>query len=306
MKIKTLRSIIPYLGVIVVVALFAIFSSGKSLDLNNIKLIFEQSIMIMIASVGVLFVMTIGGLDFSQGSILGITCIVAATVSKSSIILSIVLTLLTGLIIGLCNGLLNAKLKIPSFIVTICTMFIFRGLTVYLTRKEAIQVPFKLYDFDRLEIKIAVLLIILLSGYFVYKHTKFGRACRAIGAGERAAAFSGIKVDQIKIIAFSIAGVLAGAAAYLNIIRVGTATANTGQLLETNVLIALVLGGLPVSGGARSKFSSVVLGSIILAILSNGLVMIGVDTVLQQLIKGLIFLVVVAVTVDRKNEQVSK
>ncbi len=303
---NTIKNIIPYLGLIIVIIPFTILSSGKLIAPNNIQLIFEQCIMIMISSTGVLFVMTMGGLDFSQGGILGITCIVAASAAKVNIPLSIVLTLAAGIGIGCANGLLHTRMRMPSFIVTICTMVILRGLTIFLTREEAIQVPFELYDYDTLWVKIPILAAVLVGAFFLFRYTKFGKACRAIGAGEKAAAYSGIHVNKVKVMAFALAGFFAAVAAYLTVIRVGTATANTGQLLETNVLIALVLGGLPVSGGARSKFSSVVIGAVLLAILTNGLVLIGVDTTTQQLIKGIVFLVVVAGTMDRKSGLVSK
>lgn len=306
MNKKAIKILLPYLGLVIVAILFEILSSGKLLSGNNLKLIVEQSILVLTSAIGVLFVMTTGGLDFSQGAIIGIASIVMATVSKQNILLAVVLTLLVGITIGVLNGVINAVIKVPSFIVTICTMMIFRGLTVYYTSTSAISIPFSLYNFNKIEYKVAILLLIIAFGAYVYKYTYFGHACRAIGSGEKAARYSGIQVTKIKIMVFAIAGLAAGVATCLNIVRTGSATANTGNLQETNVMIALVLGGLPVSGGAKSRFSSAIIGSILIAVLSNGLVLIGMDTTVQQLIKGLVFLIVVAIGIDRKNNQVSK
>lgn len=107
MEKRAFRNAIPYLGFIIVITLFTICTSGKLLQPDNIKLITEQSILTLISSIGVLFVMTLGSLDFSQGSILGIVSIIAASVSRYNIPLAILLTVGAGAVIGLANGLLN-------------------------------------------------------------------------------------------------------------------------------------------------------------------------------------------------------
>ena len=106
--------------------------------------------------------------------------------------------------------------------------------------------------------------------------------------------------------AFVSAGAITGVAAFVNVVKVGSITATAGNQFETQILIALVLGGLPISGGAKVRFSNIIIGTLISLILNNGLVMLGLDTALQQLIKGLIFLAVVALTIDRKALQVIK
>ena len=297
---------IPFAGLIAVIVLFSILTSGELVTVRNMKLILEQAILVMVSCIGVLFVMTLGSLDFSQGSILGICSIIATTVSHSSLPLAVFLTLGGGLLIGLLNGTVHASLRIPSFIVTICTMFIFRGLTSYITRKKALQIPFRLYDFDELIYKLPLLLILLAAGYYVFTFTKLGKQCRAIGAGETASYYAGVNVKKIKITAFSIAGLMAGITALFNIVRVGTASANTGILHETNILIAIVLGGTAVTGGAKTKFNSVVIGSLLLAVLANGLVLIGIDIAVQQLLKGLIFLGAVYMTVEKGSNYAVK
>jgi ribose transport system permease protein len=301
MNAKNLRVLMPYAGLILVVVLFSVLTGGKILDVANLKLILEQSIMVVLASIGVIFVMTLGSLDFSQGSILGICSIVAVSVSYSSIPLAIALTVLTGTAIGLLNGGLHTQLRIPSFIVTICTMFAFRGLTAYLTREKALQVPFVIYDMDNIVYKLVILAVLLVVGYYIFNFTRIGRYCRAIGSGEIAAHYSGVSVNNIKLLSFGIAGMMGGIAAFFSIIRTGSASAQTGTLFETDILIALVLGGMPVTGGAGSKYISVMIGGLLLAFLTNGLVMIGVSIVMQQLIKGIVFLGAVYLTVERQN-----
>ena len=127
-----------------------------------------------------------------------------------------------------------------------------------------------------------------------------------IGAGETAAEYSGFQVKRTKVLVFVFAGMLAGAASIFSLLRTGSVISTTGNLLETDVMIALVLGGLPITGGARSKYSPVIIGVLILAFLDNGLIQMGASTVIQQLVKGIFFLLAIIVTTDRRSDNVNK
>lgn len=306
MKRHMLQRIIPYLGLVVVIVFFAVLTGGKTLQPNNLRLIAEQSLTVLISATGVLFVMSMGSLDFSQGSILAFSCYFAALVSGHSLALAAVVAIVIGALIGALNGYLNAVLKIQSFIATICTMFIFRGLTAFLTTNHAPKIPFSIYDLDQFGGKIALVAIILVAGFILFEFTRFGRQVRMIGAGEVAAGFSGVLVPHVKIAAFALAGGLAGVAGLFSLVRTGSITATTASLLGTDVMIVLVLGGLSVVGGARAKFSAVLIGGVLLAFLGNGLVQIGADPIVQQLVKGAVFLVTIIVTTDRKTAIVNK
>ena len=301
-----LRNSIPYWGLIIVIVLFTILTKGNTLQPQNLQLVAEQSFTILISAAGVVFVMSMGSLDFSQGSLLAISCYVAAMFSGTNIALAIIGAVGTGIAVGIFNGFLNAKLKVQSFIATMCSMFIFRGLVSFLSTNYIPKIPFTIYEYDNFGVKIAVIAALLVTLFVVYKYTKLGRAVRAIGSGEVAARFSGVKVEWVKITAFAIAGAMAGVAAFFTLTRTGSITATTGNLLETDVMIALVLGGLSVSGGAKSRFSAVLIGGLIITFLVNGLVQIGAEPIVQQLVKGLVFLVTIIATMDRSSDMVSK
>jgi len=260
----------------------------------------------MLASTGVFFVMTIGGLDFSQGSILGMASIVISYLSFYNIILAVACGILTGAAIGAINGFSNVKLKIPSFIVTICTMFLFRGVCSYLTTSSPVYAIANISKYNTMNLKILLTVIVLLAMFFVFRYTKLGITIKAIGAGETAAWFSGVKVDNTKWLMFVIAGAITGFAAFINVVKVGSVTATGGSQLETQILISLVLGGLPISGGAKVRFSNIIVGVIMYSILNSGLVMVGLETSMQQLIKGSIFFIFVALTSDRESNQIIK
>ncbi len=301
-----MKAFYPLLGLAVIVAAFALMTDGKIINARSIRLILSQVYPLMIASTGVFMVMTLGSLDFSQGSILGMASIVVSALSFYNIPLAIVGGIVTGALIGLINGYIHVRFKIASFIVTICTMYLFRGLCAYLTTNAPVAATPSITALNEDWIKLAITGGVLLVAFVVFQFTRVGIDLKTIGAGELAAKYSGVRTDLAKVLTFVTAGAITGIAAFVNVIKVGSITSTAGNQFETQILIALVLGGLPISGGAKVRFSNIIIGTLISLILNNGLVMLGLDTAMQQLIKGLIFLAVVALTIDRKALQVIK
>ena len=232
--------------------------------------------------------------------------IVVCMVSKTSIPLAIVAGIATGAAIGAINGFFYVNRKIKSFIVTICTMFLFRGIIKYLTSNAPVQGSAKLIMLNTDRLKIICTLIVVIIGFIAFRFTKFGIYLKAIGAGEKAAKFGGIRTDRMKFFVYVLAGAITGFAAFINCIKVGSVTASGGNQVETQILIALVLGGMPISGGAKSRFTSIIIGSMLYVVLSSGLNMVGLSTQAQQLIQGVVFLVFVAVFADRESLRVIK
>jgi ribose transport system permease protein len=294
------RELFPLIGLIVIVAVITYLTDMRLLRTDTIDLILSQVYVLMIACTGVFLVMTIGGLDFSQGSILGISSIIISYVSFINIPLALLAGIAAGALVGAVNGFFHIKFRMQSFIVTICTMYLFRGLCAYITTDAPVAAVAGIMNFNDTIFKIPLTIAVLLIVYLIFNFTKLGTCLKAIGAGETAAYFSGINVKRTKFLVFMIAGAITGYAAFLNVIKVGSITATAGSQLETQILIALVLGGMPISGGTKVRFSNIVIGTLIYCILNNGLVMLGYDSSVQQLIKGIIFVAVVALTLDRK------
>lgn len=299
-----LRRILPIVGLVVVFILFNILTEGRMQ--SNMNLVLSQVYVTMISAMGVFFIMSMGGLDFSQGSILGLASIVVCMLSKTNIVLAIVGGIVTGAAIGAINGFFYVNRKIRSFIVTICTMFLFRGIIKYLTTDAPVGGSALLIDYDTTALKMTCTLVILILGFMIFRFTKFGIHLKAIGAGEKAAKFAGIRTDKMKFLIYVLAGAITGFAAFINVIKVGSVTSSGGNQLETQILIALVLGGMPISGGANVRFGNIIVGSLLYIVLNSGLTMMGISTQMLQLIEGVIFLVFVAVFADRKSLQVIK
>ena len=303
-KVNMIRSLLPIIGLVAVFVIFNVLTKGGMWSAR--KLIMNQIYVVMIAATGVFFIMTMGGLDFSQGSIMGIASIAVCMLSKTNIFLALLGGIVAGACIGAVNGFFYVNRKIKSFIVTICTMFLIRGFIKYMASNSPVAASMAVYDYDTTAVKLGITLLVLGVGFFVFRFTKFGMYLKAIGAGEKAAKFAGIRTDRMKFMIYMLAGAITGLAAFVNIVKNGSATANVGNQLETQILIALVLGGMPISGGAKVRFENIIVGALLYTVLNNGLTMMGLTTQAMQLVQGIVFLIFVAVFADRQSLQVIK
>ncbi len=300
-----IRAALPIVGLVAIFILFNILTSGRMIQ--NLSLTLTNMYALMIACTGVFFIMTMGGLDFSQGSILGISSIVICYLSKIvPIPIAVLGGMAAGAAIGAINGFFYVKRKIPSFIVTICTMFLFRGLIKYLTTNSPVSGSTELINIDTVAFKLTCMIIVVAVAYFIFEHTKFGTNLKAIGAGEKAAMFAGIRTDRTKFLIYVLAGAITGFAAFISCMHTGSVTSSGGNQLETQILIALVLGGMPISGGAKVRFENIIVGAMLYTILQSGLQMLGITTQTMQMIQGVIFLVFVYIFADRQSIQVIK
>lgn len=300
------KAALPFIGLVIIMILMNILTGGKIFTPKRIRLLLSQVYYPTIVATGVFFIMTLGSIDFTEGSTLGVASIVISMLSFYSIPLAILGGILTGAAIGAINGFVHVRFKLPSFIVTICTMYLFRGVCAYLTTETAVPASSAIKALDVNWIKITITLVVLAVAFFLFRFTRIGYDVKAVGSGETAARFSGVRTDRVKFLAFVCAGALTGLAAFVNVIKVGSITATAGNQLETQILISLVLGGLPITGGAKVRFTNIIVGTLMYTILNNGLVMLGYDSATQQLIKGVVFLMFVALTIDRKALKVIK
>ena len=231
-RMSLIRAALPIVGLIVVFLVFNILTHGGLWQSRS--LVLNQVYVTMISATGVFFIMTMGGLDFSQGSILGIASIVVCLLSGVNMLLAVLGGVVAGAAIGAINGYFYVNRKIKSFIVTICTMFLFRGFIKYMASNSPVAASMRVYDFDTTPVKLGLTLAVLVIGFIVFRYTKFGVYLKAIGAGEKAAKFAGIRTDRMKFLIYVLAGAITGLAAFVNIAKNGSATANVGNQLETS------------------------------------------------------------------------
>lgn len=303
---RYLRALMPLFGFMGIVIVFAILTSGKILTPENLSLMLSQVYVLMISSMGVFMIMTVGALDFSQGSIIGLSSIIFCWVSNYSIVLGVIAAALAGAAMGAFNGFFHVKFKIASFIVTICTMYFFRGLCKYITTNGPVPAITNVLMLNETWFKMLLTGIMLFLGFMVWHFTRLGCDLRAIGAGETAARYSGSRPDLLKFLVFMVSGAITGFASFINVIKVGSITGTAGSQLETQILIALVLGGMPISGGAKARFSNIIIGTLTYCVLDMFLPMVFPIPATQQLVKGIVFLIVVALTIDHESLRVIK
>mgnify|MGYP000775151419 CR=1 FL=1 len=165
-KMSMIRALLPIAGLVVVFLVFNVLTNFRMM--NNMSLVLSQVYVTMIAATGVFFIMTMGGLDFSQGSILGIASIVVCMLSKISIPLAIVGGIAAGAAIGAINGYFYVCRKIKSFIVTICTMFLFRGFIKYLTTNAPVTGSALLINYDSTALKVICTVVVLVIGFVLF------------------------------------------------------------------------------------------------------------------------------------------
>jgi ribose/xylose/arabinose/galactoside ABC-type transport system permease subunit len=288
--------------IFVVMVLVLSILAPRFLSARNVTNILTQSAAYLIMAVGMTFVLTTGGIDISLGSMIGLTTAVLGRFvveQGGSWILGVALALVFGLILGLWNGLFVVKFTVPSIIVTLGSMTMFRGMAysyiegqifygypeafLFLARGRIFGIPMAVY----------IAFAVFLLGLYVMDHTKLGRHITALGGNEEAARLAGIPVKLLRLLVFANMGLLTGLATVILTARLGSSEATAGMGMEIHVIAAVVLGGTMLSGGRGLMFGTL-LGVLILAVLENGLLLAGVSFFMQRVLLGLIFILVVA------------
>lgn len=296
--------IFTYGILIFLIGLFIIlsFSSPYFFTVTNLTTVLRQVAVVGIITVSMTMIILTGGIDLSVGSMLGLCAVVLAKlmVSGVNMFLAIILTLIVGMILGMLNGFLVNEIKISPLISTLGTMTIFSGLTYMITGGKGIFGFPEQFSFIgqgyllNVPVPIIILVAVYAFGFFVLNNTKYGRYLYGIGANEKASVLSGVDVKKVKYIAYLTSGLLSALAAVVTLSRVSSALPNLGVGLEFDVVTAVVLGGVSVNGG-EGRLQGVVIGLLIIAILSNGMVLLGVGNYFQAVIKGLVLLIAVGI-----------
>jgi ribose transport system permease protein len=298
------------IALLVLVAVFAALSP-IFLTASNITNIFTQISINIILAVGMTFVILIGGIDLSVGSVMALCAVVAGTVLKAeglaepaAISLAVVASVGVGALCGLANGAISAAWSIPSFIVTLGMLNVARGAALQWTQARTIyEFPdafneFGTATFGGIPALFLVALALVAVGWFVLNRTVFGRLVYAIGNNEEAVRLAGHPVKFIKVAAFVIAGVAVGIGAVVYMARLTIASPIVGIGFELNAIAAVIIGGTSLSGG-RGSIVGTLLGACIIGVLANGLILIGMSDFLRQMVTGAVIILAVILDVLR-------
>lgn len=301
--------IVSFLGLVVLVIFFSVVTGGKLLSVSNLELIVKQGFTLFITALAAVFIMSTGNLDFSIGANIGFSCAICALSARAfSPAVGVLVAVAVGTLIGLINGLVITKLKLPSFISCLCMMFILTAATQTICAAQggSISMPLAMRKWESLELYAVIGVIYLLIMLVLFRYTRFGKYMKTLGVSPEAARQSGVNLDRMIVLGYLLTGFAAGLAGFFSMIRTGGASTTTGTSMSTDVMIAIVFGGMSISGGATSKISAAVLGFLIVTILNNGMILAGFGGEMQQLVKGILFLVVIAVSTKRDPNTIIK
>lgn len=301
------QNIFPFLGLALILVLFTILTQGKLFSRAALKSTLNDGLYILMGTAGFTFLCAEGEMDFSIGYNMGVSCAVCCLVANAvNIYVAVPAAILTGIVIGLVNGLIVTKTHIMSMIATMGMMFILQGLVLVLLNGSVLQAPLTMLKMYTDPLKIFLLIATVVLGYLLLEKTKFGRVAKAVGACPEAVRQTGINSDRIKLITYIIVGGICGILGFVSLARTGSATNSTGGTLMFNALCATLMGAVPLTGGPTTKFRGAVLGTLTISFLVTGMTLLRISATNQQLIKGIIFLVAVGVSFDRKNMKVIK
>ncbi len=299
------KAAVPFMGFILIFLLFSLTTGGKFLTISNLETLVIQAALVIVASVGAAFVMAHGNLDFSLGGATAISCMAAAMAGKISPLLVLPVGMVTGIGLSLISAFVHTQMHVPAFVVGMCIMILGKGMTQTLSAVVIMNAPASFSRMNAAWFYAFVVAVVFAFGYLLMEHTKVGQYNKAIGSNAEAAQLSGVPVNKYKTYAFMVSGLCIGICAFLTLIRSGGVSSTCGQNLETNTLIAVVLGGIPLSGGTRLRLYSVLLGAFSFYMLSNGLSIWGVNPDLVNIVKGAVFILFVYFTYDRNSSVIA-
>lgn len=292
------------------VILFIVFSALNPNFMNgqNLVNIIVQSSIIAIIGVGQTLIILTGGIDLSVGSIVAFTGIFTGLVLKAnvSIPIAIFLGLLSGALIGLINGSIVSLGKVPSFVVTLGTMGIFRGAALLINSGQPVSSFSDAFEkisetnfFHVVPIFAIYCIVIYAVIYIVLKRTRFGRHIYAVGGNRQAAWLSGVNVKRVELLIYVLCGLFAAIAGIMLMARMNYASPTAASDYNMDSIAAVIIGGTAMTGGKGSVLGTLV-GALFLGMLQNGLTILNVSDYAQQIIIGVV--IIAAVFLDRKKE----
>ncbi|MDO9638390.1 MAG: ABC transporter permease [Pseudotabrizicola sp.] len=316
-----------FVALILVFTYFAVMAPNF-LSLANAVIISKHVSLNAFLAIGMTFVIITGGIDLSVGSIVGLCGMVAGWLILNGIDLGMlgigysiqfnslevaVLTVIVGMFVGLINGLLITRLNVAPFIATLGTLYVARGAALLSSggrtfpnlqgNAEYGSDSFPLIGSGTifgLPFMVWLLIGVALMAAYLANRTPLGRHIYAVGGNERGAALSGVKVNQVKIFVYVFSGFCAALVGIIIASQLQAAHPATGETFELNAIAAAVLGGTSMAGG-RGRIGGTIVGAFVIGILSDGLIMMGVSSFWQTVIKGLV--IIAAVVIDQAQSK---
>jgi len=304
-RLPLLKNLAPLFGLILLIVIFAAITGGDSLGSSNLQSLLNQVMVTALVATGAVFVFASGSIDLSIGACVSLSAVLGgmAAIETGNIWVALVVTLGSAVALGLLKGVFAAYVEVPSFIVTIvigmvitATVLVAMGDNANLLLPSPGTEPQTIPVFDFAQ--MTTVNLIILGGFFIMCWVIFvfgtlGKSAKIVGGNIVAARQTGLQIQKTVILSYLMGAIGIGLAAFVLLIRTRTVGASTGSSLGTDVLVALVLGGMPLTGGPRSSIYAGLIGAASITVLTNGLTMMGLPLAVIQTSRGLVFVAVV-------------
>ncbi|HJB99597.1 MAG TPA: ABC transporter permease [Candidatus Flavonifractor merdavium] len=298
-----LFDLLPLIALVVLVIAFGITSQGRIFSPFNLKSICTQSIPVIIGGLGVMFAVAMGGCDLSVGAVAAVSATVGAWVgSQYGLPVMILVALLIGLVSGIVVGFIVSRLHVPSFMVTLAMLIGMRGfVNALLSAWGQVYNPDGLGELSSFGASMALVVVLVIVVGYVFEKTSFGYYCKGMGENENTMKSIGVDTAKVRHIAYIISGVLASVMGLVLISSVGGSSSTLGQFMEMKIQMAIFLGGVLVTGGIKSKIYKLILGSLSITVITNGLTLSGAGGGITEMVEGILLMLILFVTIKTSS-----
>jgi len=306
-RIKSKNSfslLFPFIVLVFIVLLFGVLTKMEFYKMSVIISIFNQSLIVGTIAVGVSFIYSTGDIDFSVGNVMGLAATIGALSYQftNNMVVLIMVTVAVGTLLMLFNCTLSLIFNVKSAMVAIIAMILYGAITTELVGVDTLKVDYNLCrSLESDGFRYVSFILYFVIAVVIFHYTAIGRKLRFIGGNEECAKQSGISFRKSKYIGFLIAGIGVGLAGVFQIARSGSVTSSVGSGMGMDVMLATVLGGMSIFGGAKSNAYSGFLGALTVSALNKGLLMVGISASIIQGVRGLIFLLLVFLNSERPS-----
>ncbi len=309
-RVQGLNALLPLLVIVVLLTI----TKDNFLTVDNVMNVFRQASVYAIMATGMTFVLLTAGVDLSQGSVLAMSCVVCALTinATGNMWLGMLAAVASGAVVGLLNGLAIAYIKLPPFIMTLGSLYMVRGFTLWITNSTQVSVKgmpqFTFIgqgSFLGIPLPVYIFIIIGIIASFFLTYTATGRNIYAVGSNMESARLSGVKVEKTIVLVYTLSAICVSLAAVVYLARLTAAQPTAGESYEMEAIAAAVVGGTSQAGGEGGILGSLI-GAVIIAVIRNGLVLLGVGSYFTKIVVGLIIVLAVALDITRRRLSANK
>lgn len=313
MSIEKLKPYFPWITLVTLMLLVGAINPSFLNPASLLQLV-ADIVPLFIMAIGMTFAIYIGGIDLSMQQVANLVTVVATVYLAQFGIFVAVICIVSGFAIGAVSGWITTRQYVPSFVATLATGFIALSGARFLSGERALSMNAEARDASfgwmfgntaGLPHELVIAGVLLAIAWFLQSRTTFGRALKAVGAGELAAVASGLKVDRIKILAFALSGTFAAIAGLMFSVKLSGGDANLANGFLILAIVAVLVGGTPLTGGVGGVINTLV-GTLIVVVIRSAMVYLEVDATMQQMVFGIILIVAIAMTIDRSKMRIVK